>query len=74
VPVARIEFSTRMLRGVNVYSNTSYAETPTPFYEFHGSEASVAEQAGAPAGGTRARPRGFQWRRGRDRRNCGPRG
>jgi len=63
VPVARIEFLDEvMLRGVNRYSKTSYAETPTLFYEFHGSEASVAEQA--ERAGEVARDHGaagFQW-------------
>jgi D-lactate dehydrogenase (cytochrome) len=69
VPVARIEFLDQvMLRGVNVYSNTSYAETPTLFYEFHGSEASVAR--GRPSAGEVAREHGAAVSSGR--RGLGP--
>jgi D-lactate dehydrogenase (cytochrome) len=63
VPVARIEFLDEvMLRGVNLYSKTGYAEMPTLFYEFHGSAAAVAEQA--ERAGEVAREHGatgFQW-------------
>lgn len=46
VPVARIEFLDEvMVRAVNKFSNLSLAEQPTLFLEFHGSNASVRENA-----------------------------
>ena len=46
VPVARIELlDTLQVKACNAYSDLGLAETPHLFLEFHGSEASVAEQS-----------------------------
>lgn len=65
VPIARIEFlDDAQMKAVNAWSRTDYAEVPTLFFEFHGTEAGVAEQVetvqaiAAEFGGT-----DFQWAR-----------
>jgi D-lactate dehydrogenase (cytochrome) len=46
VPVARVELLDDLcMRAINAYNKLSYPETPTLFFEFHGTSRSVEEQA-----------------------------
>jgi len=46
VPIARSEFlCAATIAAINAYSKTTLREAPTLFFEFHGTEASVREQA-----------------------------
>ena len=55
VPVARIELLDALqMRAINAYSKLDYPEAPTLFFEFHGTPASVEEQARMVADSPRA--------------------
>jgi D-lactate dehydrogenase (cytochrome) len=45
IPVARIELLDSRVRACNLHSNLGLPETPMLFLEFHGTQASVAEQS-----------------------------
>ncbi|MGV2291285.1 FAD-linked oxidase C-terminal domain-containing protein [Trinickia sp. YCB016] len=46
VPIARVEFVDSLaIRAINRHSNLTLPESPTLFFEFHGTEAGVKEQA-----------------------------
>src|SRR5260370_5376234 len=51
-----------MRRGITAYSKLGYGEAPTLFFEFHGSETAVDEQAeAAQAIAAEHGGRGFEW-------------
>jgi len=46
IPIARVELLDSLtMKSINMYSKTDYAESPTLFLEFHGSENGVKEQS-----------------------------
>jgi D-lactate dehydrogenase (cytochrome) len=63
VPVARMELlDDVMMRGINAYAKLSYREAPTLFFEFHGTDAWVKEQADiVEEVAADHRGQGFQW-------------
>ena len=71
LPVARCELlDVASMQAVNDYANLHYAPTPTMFFEFHGTPASVAEQA--ERSGEIASEHGgsdFQWTLEREKRD-----
>jgi D-lactate dehydrogenase (cytochrome) len=71
IPVARIELvDDVMMRGINKHSKLGYREAPTLFFEFHGSETGVAEQAeAAEAIAADNGGRGFEWAKAAEQRS-----
>jgi D-lactate dehydrogenase (cytochrome) len=71
VPVARIELvDDVMMRGINAYSKLGYREAPTLFFEFHGSDAGVAEHAeSAQVIAADHNGRGFEWAQAAEQRS-----
>ena len=72
VPVARIELADEVqIAAINRWSRTELPDRPVLFFEFHGSEASVAEQAGtAEAIAAEHGGAGFQWATRQEDRNA----
>jgi len=63
IPIARSEALCGLtMKAINAYNKTSYKEQPTLWIEFHGTEASVAEQAQlVQAIATENGGEGFEW-------------
>ncbi|WP_144110120.1 FAD-linked oxidase C-terminal domain-containing protein [Paraburkholderia sp. BCC1886] len=62
-PIARVEFvSALAIRAINRHSNLTLREAPTLFFEFHGTEAGVKEQAELVQDiATQNAGEGFEW-------------
>jgi D-lactate dehydrogenase (cytochrome) len=71
IPVARVELLDEVkIRACNAYSKLSMSEKPTLFFEFHGSDTSVAEQAERFGGITRDyEGSNFEWATNPEDRN-----
>jgi D-lactate dehydrogenase (cytochrome) len=71
IPVARIELLDDLqMDAVNRYSDLDYTVAPTLFYEFHGTEASVAEQSQlAQSVASEFGGQEFRWATRQDERN-----
>lgn len=71
IAVARIELlDDVMMRGINGYARLGYREAPTLFFEFHGSDASVTQQAEfAETIATEHGGLGFEWARAAEDRS-----
>lgn len=71
IPVARMELlDADSIRGLNQYNKMNWPEQPTIFFEFHGSEAGVKEQAETTQGIAEDNGgSGFQWTTNTEERN-----
>ena len=71
VPVARCELvDERSIEAINKYKKTNYPVAPTLFFEFHGTQASVVEQAETVQEIARENGgKGFQWATKPEERN-----
>jgi D-lactate dehydrogenase (cytochrome) len=71
IPVARVELlDAVMMQGVNAHAKLNHRTAPTLFFEFHGTDASVAEQAEAAQSiATDLGGLGFEWTATREERS-----